>query len=165
MEQIKPQRRYDLDWLRVLLVFCVFLFHCGAFFTSWHWHLKNETLSPGMSLFGGFLLLWMLPSIFIVSAAGIWYSLEYQSPLKFIRGKVLRLFVPLVFDVFILSPHQQYFDRLTKGISPDLFSSFCRITSRALTPWAATLRGMGSTSGTFCGCSFSVCFFFHCFCC
>ena len=58
---------------------------------------------------------WMLPMIFIISGAGIWYGLGYQKTGRFIWGKVLRLLVPLVFAIFVLTPHQVYLERITHG--------------------------------------------------
>lgn len=111
----KPKRRYDIDWLRVLLIFSVFLYHSAHFFVPWHWHVKDEVVSPGFTIFMEFLQMWMLPSIFIVSSASIWYSLGFQKPGRFVRGKLTRLLVPLVFGIFVLSPHQVYLERLTYG--------------------------------------------------
>jgi len=120
MDQRKPKRRNDLDWLRVLLILSVFLFHSGRAFHQWDWHVKDVT-SPGFATVLGFMEMWMLPAIFLVSAAAIWYSLGYQKAGRFIWGKVLRLFVPLVFGIFILSPHQVYLERFTHG---QFFGSF-----------------------------------------
>ena len=113
MEKLK--RRYDIDWLRVLLIFSVYLFHCARFFAPWGWHVKDEVVSPGFTIFMEFLQMWMLPSIFIVSSASIRYSLGFQKPGRFVRGKLTRLLVPLVFGIFVLSPHQVYFEDLTYG--------------------------------------------------
>jgi glucan biosynthesis protein C len=115
MEKTKPERRYDLDWLRVLLILSVFLFHSGRAFIPFPWHINDAASSPGMMVFSQFLLAWMLPTIFIISGASIWYSLGYQSAGRFLRGKVLRLLVPLVFGIFVLSPHQVYIERYTNG--------------------------------------------------
>jgi len=111
----KPKRRHDLDWLRVLLILSVFLYHCARFFTQWDWHVKDSVVSPGMVVFTQFFEMWILPAIFIVSGASIWYSLGYQKSGRLIKGKVLRLLVPLVFGAFVLSPHQVYLERLTHG--------------------------------------------------
>jgi peptidoglycan/LPS O-acetylase OafA/YrhL len=35
------ERRYDIDWLRVLAMMMVFLFHCARFFGGGRWHLNN----------------------------------------------------------------------------------------------------------------------------
>jgi peptidoglycan/LPS O-acetylase OafA/YrhL len=36
-------RRFELDWLRVLAIAAVFLFHSGRFFDPLDWHVKNPT--------------------------------------------------------------------------------------------------------------------------
>lgn len=37
----KTERRYDMDWPRVLAMIAVFVFHCTRFFDVEGWHLKN----------------------------------------------------------------------------------------------------------------------------
>ena len=34
------ERRYDIDWLRVIAMLVVFVFHCSRFFCTQGWHLK-----------------------------------------------------------------------------------------------------------------------------
>ena len=114
MQTIKPDRRYDIDWMRLLLILVVFFYHCGRAFHLWDWHVK-DAVAPGLVVFLQFSETWMLPTIFVVSAASIWYSLGYQKPGKYIVGKILRLFVPLALGVFLLSPHQVYLERFTHG--------------------------------------------------
>ena len=62
-----------------------------------------------------------------VLASTCWHSLSYQKAGRFIWGKVLRLFIPLVFGAFILSPHQVYLERITHGqFSGSFFQWFPR---------------------------------------
>ena len=110
----KPGRRYDLDWLRVLLILSVFLFHSGRTFHWGDWHVFGGT-SPGLATVLAFMEMWMLPTIFVISAAAIWYSLGYRKVGRFVWSRVLRLFVPLMFGAFVLSPHQVYLERFTHG--------------------------------------------------
>jgi len=59
--KILQERRYDIDWLRVLAMLMVFLFHCARFFGGGGWHLKNpgeESLIA--TLFIGLLDLWFV---------------------------------------------------------------------------------------------------------
>jgi len=35
------RRRYELDWLRVLAILVVFLYHSTRFFNLGDWHVKN----------------------------------------------------------------------------------------------------------------------------
>ena len=111
----KPERRYDLDWMRVLLILLVFIFHSGRAFNPFPYHVEDTVKSMGAMQFQQFLLAWMLPMIFIISGAGIWYGLGYQKAGRFVRGKVLRLLVPFVFAIFVLSPLQVYLERLNHG--------------------------------------------------
>ena len=39
------ERRYDIDWLRIIAMLAVFLFHCTRFFDPEGWHLKNTEQS------------------------------------------------------------------------------------------------------------------------
>lgn len=44
-EQIVKERRYDIDWMRVIAMLAVFVFHCSSFFITEDWHLKNPEQS------------------------------------------------------------------------------------------------------------------------
>jgi peptidoglycan/LPS O-acetylase OafA/YrhL len=35
------ERRYDIDWLRVIAMLAIFFYHCARFFGTEGWHLKN----------------------------------------------------------------------------------------------------------------------------
>jgi peptidoglycan/LPS O-acetylase OafA/YrhL len=59
------ERRYDIDWVRVVATLAVFVFHSGRFFDKLDWHLKNAQQSYFLTMFVGFLDLWMMsnPSV------------------------------------------------------------------------------------------------------
>ena len=61
------ERRYDIDWLRVLAMAVVFLFHCARFFDYGEWHVKNNRLDFGMTVFVGVVSQWLMPLFFILS--------------------------------------------------------------------------------------------------
>ncbi len=107
------QRRFDLDWLRVILILIVLVFHTGRFFDTMDWHVKNPTTSPLVQLWTMFLASWMMPMIFIISGASLFYALGKGGVGKFAKDKVLRLVVPLVVGVFTQIPLAVYLERLT----------------------------------------------------
>ncbi len=107
------QRRFDLDWMRVILILTVFVFHTGRFFDTGGWHVKNATTSPLVQLWTMFLASWMMPMIFIISGASLFYALGKGGVGKFARDKVLRLVVPLVVGIFTQIPLAVYLERLT----------------------------------------------------
>jgi len=109
------QRRYDLDWLRVLAFSAVFFYHCGRFFDESYWHIKNSTTSSLVDTLKGLFDLWGMPLLFLISGASIYFALRPGGTTRFLRDKVLRLLVPLAFGILVLSPPQIYLERLTHG--------------------------------------------------
>ena len=110
--QAVPNRRYDLDWLRVILIGCVFIFHSGRFFDTGGWHVKNPEMYVGVQVWTTFLANWMMPAIFVVSGASLFFALNGSNG-KFIKDKVLRLLVPLGVGAFTHVAVQVYLERVS----------------------------------------------------
>jgi peptidoglycan/LPS O-acetylase OafA/YrhL len=106
------QRRIDLDWLRVILIGFVFIFHSGRFFDTGGWHVKNAETYFGVQVWTTFLANWMMPAIFMVSGASLFFALGSSNG-KFVKDKVLRLLVPLVVGAFTHVAVQVYLERVT----------------------------------------------------
>jgi hypothetical protein len=108
-----PQRDYAIDWLRVFAMLMVFLFHCGRFFDFEGWHVKNNQLDFGITIFVLFLSQWIMPIFFILSGISSYYSLSRRKPSEYFRSRIHRLFIPLVFGIFVLIPPQVYIERIS----------------------------------------------------
>ncbi len=106
-------RRHDLDWLRVLAILAVFVFHSGRFFDQMDWHVKSATVYSGAQAWTLFLISWLMPLVFVVSGASLFYAVGKGSVAGFVRDKVLRLFVPLVVGVFTHVALAVYLERIT----------------------------------------------------
>ena len=106
-------RRIDLDWLRVCAILSVFVFHSGRFFDTGDWHVKNPTTYFGAQVWTTFLANWLMPLIFVISGASLFYALGSRGALKFIDDKVRRLFVPLLVGVFTAGMLMVYLERVT----------------------------------------------------
>ncbi|KST68541.1 acyltransferase family protein [Mastigocoleus testarum] len=109
----KPVRRYDFDSLKVMGTFAVFIFHCLRFFDLGAWHVKNNELNAIASISAIILLQWIMPLFFVLSGASIYFALRFRTPRQFVQERCMRLLIPLVFGIFILSPPQVYLERLT----------------------------------------------------
>jgi glucan biosynthesis protein C len=107
------ERRFDLDWLRVLTILTVFIFHSGRFFDMGDWHVKNPTTYFGDDVWTAFLADWMMPFIFVISGASLYYVIAKGGTGKFVKDKILRLGVPLVVGVFTHAALMVYLERLT----------------------------------------------------
>jgi peptidoglycan/LPS O-acetylase OafA/YrhL len=124
----KTERRFDLDWMRVIAILVVFVFHSTRFFSYEPWHVNNLARYAVADSFQEFLGYWMMPFIFVISGASLYYALGKGKILlvagKFIKDKVLRLLVPLVVNVFSLCILQVYLERLTRGQFTGSFFEF-----------------------------------------
>ncbi len=110
----KPQRRYDIDWLRVLGMLTVFCYHCARFFNFEGWHIKNNQLSSGMSVFVDIVGMWMMPLFFVLSGIASLYALRRGSG-AYLGGRVKRLLLPFLFGTFALIPPQVWIERVSHG--------------------------------------------------
>jgi hypothetical protein len=54
-------RRYELDWLRVLAILVVFLYHSSRFFNLGDWHVKNINTYVWVEVWNVFATRWMMP--------------------------------------------------------------------------------------------------------
>jgi glucan biosynthesis protein C len=107
------ERRYDIDWLRVLAMLMIFLFHCARFFNYDDWHVKNNQLDFGMSVFVEIVSQWIMPLFFMLSAISAYYALDYRNNRLYINERFKRLVIPLLFGIFVLVPPQVYIERVS----------------------------------------------------
>ena len=123
-QSINLPRRYELDWLRVLAIFAVFVYHCSLIFAPDAFQIKNLTLYPYLDDLGAFVGLWGMPLIFIISGASVFHALGKVNPGKYIKGITVRLLVPLVFGIFTHIAFQIYLENLHKGTFSGSFFDF-----------------------------------------
>jgi len=118
-------RRYDVDWLRVLGMMVVFLFHNNRFFDTEGWHVKSAETSEASMAVTIFAVQWMMPLFFILSGIGIYHALSHQGWPQYLLSRVKRLLVPLLFGIFVvIAPLQVYLERITHKQFEGSFWSF-----------------------------------------
>ncbi|MCG8338181.1 MAG: acyltransferase [Proteobacteria bacterium] len=110
------KRLYYVDWLRVLAMLALFLFHADRFFDFYGWHVKNDETNLISTVHVNFFVIWMMPLFFVLSGAAIYHSLQFRNAGEFISERCKRILVPLlILGYFVTSPPQSYLDRLTNG--------------------------------------------------
>ncbi len=110
-----PLRRYDLDWLRVIAILTLLFYHTGMIYVSWGWHIKSTEHSVPMEEIMRWLHRWRMPLLFFISGAGTFFALKKRSYGAYAGERVRRLFVPLVFGMFVIVPPQIYIEWIFKG--------------------------------------------------
>ena len=113
IKQAKFERRYELDWLRALAVFLVFIFHIlGKFAIINTAALANDELSYFADILIVLLAANGMPVFFIISGYGIFYSLKYLKGKQYVQARFIRLMVPYFFAILLLVPIQLYLTRI-----------------------------------------------------
>jgi uncharacterized protein (DUF2147 family) len=141
MRTTEPQRRYDIDWLRVGATYMLLLFHVGMVFNpAPFFHIRNADVSFFFLVLCGFVGLWHMPLFFLLAGWSACSSISRRGTRAFLKERFLRLVVPLVAGCVLLMPSIKYlelsngFDANYTGlyVSPTLQESFRQIIPSGL---------------------------------
>jgi hypothetical protein len=116
MNTLISNRRYDLDWLRVIAFGLLIFYHVGMYYVTWGWHVKSpyesDFLEPAMMLLNP----WRLPLLFVISGIAVRYAADKMAAGPFAWSRFKRLMIPLLFGSFFIVPPQTYYELLGKGV-------------------------------------------------
>ena len=94
---METTRRPDIDWLRVLAVYLLFVFHVGKVFDpAPFYHIRNADLSFTMLVLCGFIGLWHMPLFFLLAGWSAVASLRTRGNRRFVVERVRKLAIPLL---------------------------------------------------------------------
>lgn len=125
MSTVTSNRKFELDWLRVLSILVVFLYHSTRFFNLGDWHVKNVHTFVWVEMWNVFATSWMMPLFFIISGASLFYAIGKSGGWpRFYADKFLRLMIPVMIASVTHSTLQVYLERLTHGQFSGSFFSF-----------------------------------------
>ncbi|AWM01076.1 acyltransferase family protein [Bradyrhizobium amphicarpaeae] len=103
-----PERRIDLDWVRILAFGLLIFYHVGMLYVSWGFHIKSEHrltwLEPVMLVLNP----WRLSLLFLVSGVASRFMLDKYRLTTFARARSTRLLIPLIFGMLVIVPPQSY---------------------------------------------------------
>jgi glucan biosynthesis protein C len=122
---VKSKRLYYLDWLRVLLILGVFLYHAlSPFRAGLDWHITNPERSVTVTVIFVWLWPWALPLFFLVAGAASRFALRRRSNRQYVSERVARLLIPFIVGSILFSPLQAYLEALHKGSYQGSFLSY-----------------------------------------
>lgn len=102
-----PQRRTDLDWLRVIAVLLLVPFHAALIFLpdpTLVAYVKDSRPSAILTPLVDFLSRWQLEVLFFVAGAASWYALGKRSVGRYLLERLQRLLIPFFFGLLALVP-------------------------------------------------------------
>jgi glucans biosynthesis protein C len=105
---VSRDRIHYLDWLKVLIVYGILMFHASLVFTTATWLVSNHDRSRALSVFAGFCFPWGIPAMFLIAGADAYFGTRSSTPRTFVWRRVLRLLIPMIVGLFVLSPYQRF---------------------------------------------------------
>ncbi len=105
----KPQRRWDIDWLRVLAVLLLFPFHVARIFNNYEpFYVKNAEWSDALTYFISIVHPWHMPLLFLLAGTSTWFALSFRSGGQYTKERFIRLLIPFIFGLLVIVPPQSY---------------------------------------------------------
>jgi peptidoglycan/LPS O-acetylase OafA/YrhL len=106
---MSTNRRYDIDWLRVIAIGLLLVYHIAVGFQPWGVFIgfiqsdkPLEALWVPMSM----LNVWRIPLLFFVSGMGVCFAIRKRNWKQLILERTRRILIPLLFGmVFIVPVH------------------------------------------------------------
>ncbi len=106
----KAARLYYIDWLRVIAIMFVFLYHAVHPFDRDYWHIKNIEQSETLTILLYFMGMWGMPFFFMIGGAGSWFALQRRSTRAYALERFKRLLVPFFAGLILLTPLVVYLE-------------------------------------------------------
>ena len=108
---MKPERRHDIDWLRVIAIGLLLIYHIAIIFQPWAMFIgfirsdePMEDLWIPMTL----LNVWRIPLLFYVSGMGVYFAMRKRNWKQLIGERSLRILLPFVFGIVAITPLHMY---------------------------------------------------------
>jgi peptidoglycan/LPS O-acetylase OafA/YrhL len=101
------KRRHDIDWLRVIAIGLLVIYHIAVGFQPWGVFIRfiqnNETLvwiwTP-MAM----LNVWRIPLLFFVSGMGVYFAIQRRDWKTLLLERSKRILIPYIFGMLIIVP-------------------------------------------------------------
>jgi hypothetical protein len=121
----QSNRLHHIDWLRVIAIGLLVLFHTGMVYVpEWGFHFKHESQSTLLQHLMLTLSPWRMGLLWFISGVALRFMLIKQSGGKLLWSRSKQLLFPLVIGVLIVVPPQLYIEMKQAGKMPLDFWSF-----------------------------------------
>ncbi|MFY8035624.1 MAG: acyltransferase family protein [Cyclobacteriaceae bacterium] len=104
---MNTNRRYDVDWVRVIAIALLLIYHTAIGFQPWGMMIGFiSSKTSWVSLWTPMTLLniWRIPLLFFVSGMGVYFALYNRTWKQLVWERTQRILVPFVFGIFCIVP-------------------------------------------------------------
>lgn len=105
------ERRYDIDWLRVIAIGLLLIYHVAIPFQSWGimvGFITTKEPLPSLWLPMTMLNVWRIPLLFFVSGMGVYFAMQKRNWKQLISERFVRIFIPFLAGIFLFGPVHTY---------------------------------------------------------
>jgi hypothetical protein len=111
-------RRHDIDWLRVIAIGLLLIYHIAIVFQPWAMFIafiRSDELSTDLWKPMTLLNVWRIPILFYVSGMGLYFAMRKRNWLQLIGERSKRILIPFLFGIVAITPlhmfvFQRYYD-------------------------------------------------------
>lgn len=101
------ERRYDIDWLRVIAIGLLLIYHIAIVFQPWgvfFGFLQSSESLKSIWTPMSIINVWRIPLLFFVSGMGVAFAMKKRTWKELIFERSKRILLPFVFGVFVIVP-------------------------------------------------------------
>ena len=100
-------RRYDIDWLRVIAIAILIIYHAVISFQPWALEIafiRSEHSLAWLWIPMELVNIWRIPLLFFVSGMGVCFAMRRRDWKSLFLDRLRRIFLPFVFGTFVIVP-------------------------------------------------------------
>ena len=100
-------RRYDVDWLRVLALGFLVIYHAVVSFQPWGHFIAfpvNKDPLEGLWILMALINIWRIPILFIISGMGLRFAMARRNWKALLKDRTFRILIPYIFGFLIIGP-------------------------------------------------------------
>ena len=108
---MKTERRHDIDWLRVIAIGLLLVYHIAIIFQPWAMFIgfiRSQELITDLWKPMTLLNVWRIPLLFYVSGMGVYFALRKRDWKQLIRERAGRILLPFLFGIVAITPLHMY---------------------------------------------------------
>ncbi|SMO81515.1 Acyltransferase family protein [Saccharicrinis carchari] len=104
---MKTERRHDIDWLRVIAIGLLLIYHIAIIFQPWAMFIgfiRSEESIDNLWKPMTMLNVWRIPFLFYVSGMGLYFSMKKRNLWQLLFERTKRILLPLIFGIVAIAP-------------------------------------------------------------
>lgn len=108
---ITSERRFDIDWVRVIAIGLLLLYHVAIGFQPWGLmigFISNENPWTNLWVPMTMLNIWRIPLLFFVSGMGVYFAMRKRNWKQLWKERAIRILVPFLVGTAFIAPISVY---------------------------------------------------------